>query len=582
MRHFLKLVTSSCLGTILAFFAFFFIVLVFTLPNSPNTTISQQSILHLTLDLSLPELTNNVPSRPFSLEQTTAIGLNDLKRLLSEAKTDESISGFLIQTENTALLPTKALEINRAIKSFKESGKFCYAYGDYFTQSGYLIASAADSVFLNPNGFIDLRGMGVEIPYYQGFAEKSNISFDVYHAGKYKSAIEPYYRKEMSKENRYQTTEFLQDFITHMSTEIADNRSLSTEAVIQAMHQFDTDNSESCKSLGLIDRILYEDELEDRLKELTNTNKLNLVSIEDYYANSPNGKSTGKDRIAVIYAEGAIDQFGKSKGSITVERYEKAIDKISKNDKVKAVVLRVNSPGGSAFASDVLWDKIEKLKDQGKTVVASFGDYAASGGYYIACGADRIVSEPTTLTGSIGVFSMIPNFNGFFKEHLGVNWDTLSTGNHNFIYSTFTPKSDADNLKLQRNTEHTYQKFLSRVAAGRSMEIGQVDEIAQGRVWSGEDALEVGLVDTLGALEEAIAIAADLAEIEDFKTLQYPVIEQSVYEELWTVLMNETSINTQLNGASEHRLIQNIYERLEPIIQATETPQARLPLVISQ
>ena len=582
MRHFLKLVTSSCLGTILAFFTFFFILLVFTLPKAPNTTIAKQSILHLKLDLSTPELTNNVPTSPLLFDQTTSVGLNDLKRLILEASTDDNISGFLIQTENSALLPTKAIEINRAIKTFKESGKFCYAYGDFFSQSGYLIASAADSVFLNPNGFIDLRGMGVEIPYYQGFAEKSKIQFDVYHAGKYKSAVEPYYRKEISKENRYQTTEFLHDFVNHMSTEIADNRSLTQETILGAMHRFETDNPENCLSLGLVDGIIYEDELEDRLKALTDSKKLNLVTLEEYYANSPYGKSSGKDRVAVIYAEGAIDQFGDNKGSITVERYEKDLDKISRNDKIKAVVLRVNSPGGSAFASDVIWDKIEKLKDEGKVVVASFGDYAASGGYYIACGADLIVSEPTTLTGSIGVFSMMPNFNGFFKENLGVNWDTVSTGNHNFIYSAFTTKSKADNLKLQQNTERTYQKFLSRVATGRSMDPDEVNEIAQGRVWSGEDALQVGLVDTIGSLEEAIAIAADLAEIDDYKTLQYPVIEQSVYEELWTALMSEASIKTKLKPEIEHQLLHKIYERLEPIIQATETPQARLPIVLSQ
>ena len=586
MGHFLKLVTSSCLGTILAFFAFFMILLVFslgfTLLNAPDTSISKQSILHLKLNSSTPELTNNVPNSPFSFDQTTAIGLNDLKRLISEASTDKNIAGFLIETENTALLPTKAIEINRAIKSFKESGKFCYAYGDYFTQSGYLIASAADSVFLNPNGFIDMRGMGVEIPYYQGLAEKSKISFDVYYAGKYKSAIEPYYRKEISPENRYQTREFLNDFINHMSSEIADNRSLDQETVLGALRNFETDNPESCLSLGLIDQVVYEDQLEDRLKEMTDSEDLNLVTMEEYFANSPNSSSSGKDRIAVVYAEGGIDQFGDAKGSISVERYEKDLDRIRKNDKIKAVVLRVNSPGGSAFASDVLWDKIEKIKDEGKVVVASFGDYAASGGYYIACGADFIVSEPTTLTGSIGVFAMMPNFSGLFKEHLGVNYDTISTGNHNFIYSSFTPKSEADNLKLQRNTERTYQKFLNRVAAGRSMDITQVDEVAQGRVWSGEDALQVGLVDSIGSLEEAILIAADLAEIDDYKTLQYPVIEQSVYEELWTAVMSEASIKTKLKPENEHKLLHQIYERLEPIIQATETPQARLPIVLSQ
>jgi len=383
MRQFLKLITSSCLGTILAFLTLFLVLAIISIPSSPDTGISSNSILHVELNGPVPELTNNVESSPYLFEQTNTIGLNDIKELLAQAKSDNKIKGVLIQTENTSMNPTKALEISRAIRSFKESGKFCFAYGDYFTQSGYLIASAADSIFLNPNGFIDMRGLGMEIPYFKEFADKSKISFDVYYAGKYKSAIEPYYLDEISDNNRYQTKAFLDDYMTHISEYIAENRAINDQEVVSAMNLFATDNPEQCANLGFVDRIAYADEIEDLLKSLTDSKKLNLVSLVDYYTNSTAVSQSGTDRIAIVYAEGTINQFGDAKGSITVDQYDKTFEKLIKNKKVKAIVLRVNSPGGSAFASDVIWEKIERLKDAGKIVVASFGDYAASGGYYM-------------------------------------------------------------------------------------------------------------------------------------------------------------------------------------------------------
>ncbi len=582
MRQFLKLITSSCLGTILAFLTLFLVLAIMSIPSSPDKGISSKSILHIKLNGTVPELTNNVESSPYVFEQTNTIGLNDIKKLLKTAESDNNIEGLLIQTESTSMNPTKALEISRTIAAFKESDKFCYAYGDYFTQSGYLVAAVADSIFLNPNGFIDMRGLGMEIPYFKEFADKSKISFDVYFAGKYKSAIEPYYLDEISDNNRIQSQAFLDDYLEYMSDHIGYHRSLEAQDILDAMNRYETDNAKNSKQLGFIDQIAYAYQVEDRLKILTDSKKLNLISLEDYYINSSYSSQSGTDRIAIVYAEGTINQFGDAKGSITVNQFDKTFDKLEKNKKVKAIVVRVNSPGGSAFASDVIWEKIENLKSAGKVVVASFGDYAASGGYYIACGADYIVSEPTCLTGSIGVYSMMPNFGEFFKDNLGINWDTIGTGQHNFIYSIFTPKSDSDNQKLQRNTERTYQKFLSRVSNGRGIDIDSVNQIAQGRVWSGKDALSVGLVDTIASLEESIMIAADLADIDSYKVLQYPVIERSIYEEIISTIMSESAFKAMLAPDAQRRLIDKINNYLEPIIEATETPQARLPFVLTE
>lgn len=581
MRQFFKLILTSCLGTILAIGLLFLVFFLIGLSSIPSQTVPTNSVLHLTFEGQVPDLTNNVPQNTFSLEQGDVIGLNDLRRLIQSATTDSNIKGILLQPENTSIGTTNALYIAGLLEEFKASGKFVYAYGNYFTQSGYIIANVADSVVLNPNGIIDLHGFGMAIPYLKSFSEKSKIKFDVYHAGKFKSAIEPYYRSESSEENRNQTQQYLGTYQDEVISQISFNRNLPADKVEDIIvNALSDDHSQSSLDLGLVDEISYWEEYEEKLKNKLNAKKLNLISLEDYWKNTILESGKGTDRIAVVYAEGEIAQGGKEKGTVSMERYADILDKIKDNKKIKAVVLRVNSPGGSAFTSDLFWKKIEDLKAEGKYVLASYGTYAASGGYYISCGADKIVSEPTTLTGSIGVFAMIPDMSEFFEDKLGINWDTIGTGNYTFLYSIMVPRGPAANAKLMSSTERTYDTFLKRVADGRNMTMEQVHEIAQGRVWSGIQGVEVGLVDTLGTLDDAINIAAKEAGLTDYKILQYPFIKKTFYEELLNEIMSTTEAKLFAKGPIESKMQKTIQSYIAFVEQACLTPQARLPFSI--
>ncbi len=586
MRQFFKYVFSSCLGTILALGLIVLVLFLVGISSAPKNTIPNDAVLHLKLNTFLPELTNNVEQDPFAFEQPDMVGLNDLTALLRQAQDDKNIKGILLQTEEAALNTSTALYVSELLREFKASGKYLGAYGNYFSQTGYLLASNADEITLNPNGFLDLKGYGMVIPYFKDFSEKTNIDFDVYFAGKYKSAIEPFYRSESSENNRYQTHEYLSDFQDVVSATIATNRGMTAPEVENIMINALATHAEACQDLNLVDEISYWEEFEESLEEKLDVSKVKYVELYDYWKATKIDKGDGSDRIAIVYAEGEIAHSGKTKGAVSMERYIKALDRIKKNDKVKAVVLRVNSPGGSAFTSDLFWKKIEDIKKAGKVVVASYGDYAASGGYYISCGADKIVSEPTTLTGSIGVFSMIPDMHEFFDEKLGIDWDTIGTGKHTFLYSTMTTRSEADNRKLMNDTERIYDQFLTRVAEGRGMTKEAVNEIAQGRVWSGMDALEVGLVDEIGTIQDAIEIAAAEAGTDSYKLLQYPVIKKTFYEELLSSMATEDLAKAVgLRGPgyeAQQKTAQVINEFVKHVDNATKTPQARLPFMLME
>lgn len=584
MRQFFKSILTSCLGTFLAIGLLFLIFFLIGISSVPTKTIPVNSVLHLTFDKPVPDLTNNVAQGSFSFESSDFVGLNDIRRLIEKAATDSNINGILLQPENTNIGTTTALYLAELIEDFKSSsGKFVYAYGNYFTQSGYIIANAADSIILNPNGMVDLHGFGTAIPYLKGFSDKSKIKFDVYHAGKFKSAIEPYYRTESSEENRLQTQKYLGTYQEEVIRHISNSRKMEPSDVRNIIENALSDDiAEKSLSLGLVDDISYWEEYEEKLKNELGIKKLKLISLEDYWKNSTLESGKGTDRIAVIYAEGEIAQSGKEKGMISMERYNDILDKVKENDKIKAVVLRVNSPGGSAFTSDLFWKKIEDIKAAGKYVVASYGTYAASGGYYISCGADKIISEPTTLTGSIGVFAMIPDMSEFFEDKMGINWDTIGTGEHTFMYSVVVPRSPASNAKLKSSTENTYAKFLERVAEGRGMTTDEVHEIAQGRVWSGLQGVEVGLVDTIGNLDDAIRLAASETGLENYRLLQYPFIKKTLYEELLNEVMATTETKLFSKGPIQSKVQSAIASYIAFVEQACQTPQARLPFSIME
>ena len=581
MKNFIKYLTASCLGTILALALIVLVLMAVGLSSTPQTTISSGSTLHIQLEPGIPELTGNVPASSLSFPPEVAdnLGLNDITKAIINASKDNKISSMLIETEFSYLGQSTTLSIYNAIESFKNSGKPVLAYGNYFSQSGYMLASLADTVVLNPNGQIDIRGFGMLIPHFAKLLENIDANVDVYFAGQFKSAIEPYYRREISPQNEFQSREFLLDWQDQWLKNATKHRKSEKEDLLRFIDGGEIAIAEKALESGLVDKLMYRKDFDKNLKEITGR-KPKLIDLVDYAKNLPSDQTSSDNRIAIVYLEGEILNRDV-KGIISADRYKKIFDRVQKNEKVKAVVLRVNSPGGDAVESDIIWDHVEELKAKGKYVVASFGDYAASGGYYISCGADKIVTQPNTLTGSIGVFAMIPDLSETFSGKLGIDFDTVGTGKNTFIYSPLLQRTPAQNTRIQHDIERTYAQFLDRVGKGRKMTTEEVDKVAQGRVWSGEDAVGVGLADQIGDLKEAIELAANAAEIDDFKLLQYPVIKKTVYEELLFEIMNAETIHTMFNK-SERPDYSKSLKRLLSLVSDEEIgrPQYRLPFFI--
>ena len=388
-----------------------------------------------------------------------------------------------------------------------------------YSQKNYYLSSVADSVFLNPVGAIDFKGLSTEILYYKDFEDKYGVKMEVIRHGKYKSAVEPYLANKMSEANREQTTSFLKSIWSEITTEISDSRNVTTQQLNLIADNANGRNATIAKENKLIDAIIYEDEYKEKLA-LHTDKKVNTISLQDYIKSGKGHiSSTAKNKIAVIYAQGEIMYAEGNENIIGQGIINKALRKARKDKNVKAIVLRVNSPGGSALASELIWRELELTKKV-KPLVVSMGDVAASGGYYIACNADKIIAEPTTITGSIGVFGAIPNFNELAGK-IGINAEQVAT-NNSPNYSVFEPMDKRFYEITKEGVEQTYTTFVNRVAAGRNMTFEQVNDVAQGRVWSGKEAIKKGLVDKLGSLNDAIVIAAELAKVDTYKVRNYP------------------------------------------------------------
>ena len=579
MSQFLKFLFASCLGTILALGVMLFILFIVAASSAPQQVIPAKSVLKIELNNVVPEHTDNIEQSGFTMSEGKTLGLHDIVKLIRKAKNDKNIAGLLIQTEMPQVRPATASYLSEVIKEFGDgSDKFVHAYGNYFTQSGYMIATSADSLLLNPNGLIDMRGYGTTIPYLKRFSEKTGINFDIYHAGKYKSAVEPYYLDKVSDANREQTHSFLRGYQDQLISCISKARELNEKTVREIIVHGQADNANAALQLGLVDKLSYFEDYEESLQDHLDVKKVSFISLEEYDSGVSKNAGSSKNKIAIIYAEGTVAGGGDARGEINMEVYEKVFEKIEKNKKIKTLVLRINSGGGSAFTSDVFLDRIQDIQDKGIKVIASFGDYAASGGYYIAASADYIFAEPTTLTGSIGVFAMMPNFNEFFDKHLGINWDTIGTGAHTFMYSPFIEKSAQDNIKLKNDTERIYAEFKKIVSDGRGLTLEEVETLAQGRVWTGIQGLENGLVDEIGNMDEAIAYAVEQAEIDDYKLIQYPLIKKTFWEEMISNFASTANTKLSSNTPMTSKLGSQITTILSEVEAACETPQARMPI----
>jgi protease IV len=473
---------------------------------------------------------------PFGGE--SGMGLNEILKSIKKAETDTNIKGIYLDLNNDVAASAATLEeVRNALIGFKTSKKFIYAYAETYSQKSYYLASVADKIYLHPEGELTFKGLSAQIMYYKNALEKLNIEMQVFRHGKFKSAVEPFLLDKMSAPNRLQMETLLNSIWKNMLDAVSKQRGISTEELQSMADELKISSPDDAKQLKLVDELKYKDEVMDILKAklgVKEKDKINFVSLNNYAKAKEKGKKEeekeedfnakkSEKKLAVVYAVGSIESGSGDDETIGSETIAKAIKDARTDSSVKAIVLRVNSPGGSALASDVIWREVVLAKKV-KPVVVSMGDVAASGGYYISCAADRIFAEPNTITGSIGVFGVLPNAKKLFNEKLGINIDTANTAKHSDLGTPYRAASEVEAAYIQKGVEKVYDTFTKRVAEGRGMKQADVDSIGQGRVWSGADALNIKLVDELGGINDAIKYTANKASLKEgeYKIVGYP------------------------------------------------------------
>jgi len=527
---------KQILAVVVGIFTFLFVVaalfLFFGFIGSlfQKSPVQSNSVLLAKFNTTIEEKAEDDPFANFPVVgEGQKIGLNQILNAIDKAKADSRIKGIYLELSNIPAGFASIEAIRKEILSFKESGKFVIAYGERISQKAYYLASIADTVIVNPKGLVEFTGLSSELMFFKNALEKLGIEPQVFKVGDFKSAVEPFIRSNMSYSNRLQIKEMLDDFYSIYLNGIAENRNISVEELKGLSNNGKIQNAEDAVSYGLADLTAFKSDvyeiIANKLGYDNEKRKLNFVSFGDVkLAKDYRSKKLGKNKIAVVYAYGSIVDGPGKNGTIGGEDYQKIFRKIRFNERIKATVIRVNSGGGSALASEIMWDEIERLKEK-MPVVVSMGDYAASGGYYIACNSDKIFAEKNTLTGSIGVFGIFPNMKKFWNEKVGITFDTEKTSRYADIGSINRPVTSSERTIIQNSVNDIYATFLTRVADGREMDVEDVHEIAKGRVWSGLKAKELGLVDEIGGLKDAIEAAAELAEIDGYRTFTYPKAE---------------------------------------------------------
>ena len=541
MKDFFKFTLATITGIIVSCVVLFFIsiLVLFGMLSSSEaeTQVSKNSVMMLDLRGSLSERSQDNPFEIFLGEDETSYGLDDILASIRKAKEHENIKGIYLQSGSMNINFASMEEIRKALADFKESGKFIVAYGDQYTQGLYYLASIADKVLLNPQGSIGWYGLSSTPVFYKDMLEKIGVEMQVFKVGTYKSAVEPFISTEMSPANREQVTAFLNGIWGQILADVSASRGISKEKLNEAadtmmMFRPATD----CVEYGLADTLIYKNDVRDYLKGMVGIDeddRLPILSLKDMVnvkKNVPKDKSG--NIVAVYYAYGSIDNGSSRTGSeegIYSEQVIRDLRKLKEDEDVKAVVLRVNSPGGSAYGSEQIWHAVTELKKE-KPVIVSMGDYAASGGYYISCNADSIVADPTTLTGSIGIFGMFPNLKGL-TDKIGLSFDVVKTNTYSDFGAGGRPLNNGEKALLQNMVNEGYELFVKRCAEGRGMTTDEIKAIAEGRVWTGAKAKELGLVDELGGLDRALEIAIAKAGLEAYTVLSYPG-KQSFFEAL--------------------------------------------------
>ena len=522
---------------------FLFGLLMGDMMSTPKTKLEENTIYRIDLKGTLVEQAGE--ENPFDAlfaemygQSTTTVGLSDLLSNIALAKDNDKILGIYLKGGMLSAGPASAKALRDALLDFKQSGKFVIAYADSYSQTNYYIASVADKMFFNPVGSLAWDGLTAQKEYYTRLFEKIGIEMQILKVGTFKSAVEPYFRTSMSDADRKQTEQYLGGIWSEMKSAVGQSRQIATEQLnTYADECMSLQPQEKYLTYNFVDSLVYIQEMDSILRTYAGTKDYKQLSTSKM-THVERTKIEAKEKVAVLYAEGAISDEGAE--GIVEGKILKTIKKIYKDDDVKAVVFRVNSPGGSADASEQIWHAMKMLQDKGVPVVVSMGDYAASGGYYISCNADYIYAEPTTLTGSIGIFGTVPNINKL-REKVGLDIDGVSTNKHsalnvNAIYRGMNPQETA---LMQNMVERGYDLFTRRCADGRDMSQDEIKKIGEGRVWLGKDALEIGLVDSLGNINDAIAKAVELAELGDYQLVSYPE-KKDPFEEMLKMLDNTT------------------------------------------
>jgi protease-4 len=539
MKQFFKFMFASMLGTFLlivlmTFISIGIVAVIVAAASSEETVISSNTLLHMKLDKEIADRSSKSKFVMGDAGFEKMTGLNDMLDNLQKAKKDDNIAGIYLDLSDFPSGISTLDEIRDGLIDFRTSGKFIWAYSEGYSQKSYYLATAADKIYLNPQGPIDFHGLTSEMVFLKGMLEKLDIKMQIIRHGKFKAASEPLFLDKMSPENRKQITELIGDLWDKMLNGIAETRKISKRELNLLADSLKIQTAEDALSYKFVDQLVYKDELLALLKKKMNIaekKKIQLVSMDNYTTVADARKpSTGTDKIAVIYASGSISGGEGDDQSIGSERISRAIRKAREDEKVKAIVFRINSGGGSALASDVIWREVD-LARKVKPVVASFGDVAASGGYYIACAATRIIADQATITGSIGVFGVIPNMQGLFNKKLGITFDWAMTNKNGDFIPVMKPLSPYQTLLIQRDVDHIYDVFTGKVAEGRNLRKAMVDSIGQGRIWSGKAAKTIGLIDEFGGLTKAVELAAGLAKTKNYRLISLPE-QKEWFEEL--------------------------------------------------
>ncbi|WP_298521032.1 signal peptide peptidase SppA [uncultured Kordia sp.] len=584
--NFFKRVLSTIVGMTI-FVALCFLILflvIFINANSADNlvVVKKNTVLELDLYQPIDDYAGrfDYSSVPFFPNTPEYDGLFNIIDAINHAIDDPKIKGISIKNNSISAGMAQTKALRDALLSFKESGKFIVSYGDFYSQKDYYLNSVADTIYLNPAGLIDFKGLAMERMYYKDFQEKYGVKMEVIRHGKYKSAVEGYISQEMSDANREQISVFLRSIWDEMRKEISASRKISTDQLNLLADELAGRTAKLALEAKLIDKIAYEDEYEDGIQLAMGENTLiNRINIYEYARHVGERYTTDSstERIAVIYAQGQIIYGDGDEAMIGQGVMNEALKEAREDDSVKAIVLRIDSPGGSALASELIWREIELTKKV-KPVIVSMGNLAASGGYYIACNADRIFAEPNTITGSIGVFGTIPNMHQL-AEDLGINAEQVGTNKNSVQYSVFEPMTDEQRALIKEGIEDIYDLFTQRVADGRGMTQAAVDEIAQGRVWTGNDAVGIGLVDEIGGLDMALQAAATEANISSYDILELPVYEKDLQSILnqYTggYIQTKEKILQEELGDKNYQLLQ----RMKKLTQM-EGPQLLLPYEI--